>query len=431
MNLTSSQKQQLQQLFSNTNDSFFSFLDTYEYEKKHEKLQNAKKEYADYGYDEEPLFLLDDTVFGSADNGFLITDKKIYVNIFLDDEKIFLLSDIDECSYVEEYTISINYTQFTATYMGNSAQQIINIIKKLNKFTKENIIKEKNLDKYLNITIPQSLAINGGEYKDISSGYTIPIKKGLEDGSVLSWDGYGKSYLGVTGKLTVTVNIEKSKPKPKIKSRPISKPKKIVTCINCGKQNKNPSNDDCIFCAKSLTKKEKKKKTELEIQQENDNSIDIDELELIVTCVNCGKDIKNYSSNICPHCHEDVNIKIKKSKPKNSNKISSSSEFYLNVDDEATVKDIKEQFNKQTGLILRVYESSRKQARTNKKLINLVIKKSNIRITTRMKIETIIEKFQEIGVKVKITSYDDSKFCNSNFTLAKAKEKDGEKNENK
>ena len=42
-----------------------------------------------------------------------------------------------------------------------------------------------------------------------------------------------------------------------------------------------------------------------------------------------------------------------------------------------------------------------------------------------MKIETILEEFQEVGVKVRIASSDDSKFCNSNFTLARAKEKDG------
>jgi hypothetical protein len=106
-------------------------------------------------------------------------------------------------------------------------------------------------------------------------------------------------------------------------------------------------------------------------------------------------------------------------------KTSSSSEFYITIDDEITVKDMKEYFKQQTDLVLRIYESSRKQARSNKKLINLATKKTTVKVTVRMKIETIIEKFQEIGVKVRIASFDDSKFCNSNFTLAKAKEKDG------
>ena len=80
LNLSSSQKQQLLRLYNSSNDSFFTFLNSADYEKKMKKLSNAKDAYAFYAYDEEPLFLLDDTVFGSADDGFVITDKKIYIN---------------------------------------------------------------------------------------------------------------------------------------------------------------------------------------------------------------------------------------------------------------------------------------------------------------------------------------------------------------
>ena len=442
MKLSTNQKQQLLRLYNSSNDSFFTFLNSADYEKKMKKLSNAKDSYAFYAYDEEPLFLLDDTVFGSADNGFIITDKKIYINMFVEDPLTFEIASITQCSYVEEGTLSINYHEFTAIYLANSEQMVVNIINKLRGFYKENIIKEKNLNLYISITIPQSLSLSGGNYKDPKSGYTIPVSKTIKNGEVLSWEGYGKSYGDIKGKLTVTVYIEQPKQTPKpvykqeAKQNIKKEPKKIIVdCVNCGKEHLNPTSNDCIFCGKSLTKKvkaKKKKLSELEVQMENDNSIDAEELELIVTCVNCSKDIKYYISNICPHCGEDVNIKKKKTVKKENKvkkvaeKTSSASEFYLDINDESTVKDIKNQFLKYTNLVLRVYESSRKQARSNKKLINLATKKSTIRVTTRMKIETIIEEFQEVGIKVRIASSDDSKLCNNNFTLAHAKEKDGE-----
>jgi len=435
LNLSSSQKQQLLRLYNSSNDSFFTFLNSADYEKKMKKLSNAKDAYAFYAYDEEPLFLLDDTVFGSADDGFVITDKKIYINMFIDDPLTFEMGSITQCSYVKKGTLSINYHEFTATYLEKSEQVVVNILNKLREIYKENITKEKKLDISSTISIPYTLAQSGGKFKDNVSGYDITIPKGVKDGTVWSWDGYGKSYGNIKGKLTVTVKVEPKiiKPKPvytqEVKTKIKTEPKKIVVdCVNCGKKHINPKSYDCSFCGKSLTKKvaiKKKKPTQLEVQIENDNSIDVEDLELIVTCVNCSKDIKNYSSNICPHCGEDANIKKKKPIKKVVEKTSSASEFYLEIDDEITVKDIKNQFFKYTSLVLRVYESSRKQARSNKKLINLATKKTTIRVTARMKIETILEEFQEVGVKVRIASSDDSKFCNSNFTLARAKEKDG------
>ncbi len=78
LNLSSSQKQQLLRLYNSSNDSFFTFLNSADYEKKMKKLSNAKDAYAFYAYDEEPLFLLDDTDFGSADDGMVISNKSIY-----------------------------------------------------------------------------------------------------------------------------------------------------------------------------------------------------------------------------------------------------------------------------------------------------------------------------------------------------------------
>ena len=473
LNLSSSQKQQLLRLYNSSNDSFFTFLNSVDYEKKMKKLSNAKDAYAFYAYDEEPLFLLDDTDFGSADDGMVISNKSIYWRNTFGDPYEVKFEELYSCELVKEGgdsifddsgIMKINTTEIKMGYFKKSVGSIVNIINTLHQFYKENIIKEKKLDISSTISIPYTLAQSGGKFKDNVSGYDITIPKGVKDGTVWSWDGYGKSHGNIKGKLTVTVKVEpiiikpKSKPTPKpvykqeVKPKIKSEPKKIIVdCINCGKKHINPKSYDCSFCGKSLTKKvevKKKKPTQLEVQIENDNSIDVEDLELIVTCVNCSKDIKNYSSHICPHCKEDANINknssdisgkkihlekinsllkgllIKKEK-KELEKTSSPSEFYLNIDKDALVKDIKKQFIQHTGLVLRVYESSRKQARSNKKLINLATKKTTIKVTTRMKIETIIEEFQEVGVKVRIASSDDSKFCNSNFTLARAKEKDG------
>lgn len=67
-------------------------------EKSRTKIQAAQKAYASDAKKENVIFVFDDTVFGAADDGFLVTDKNIYVHNM--DEAFFKISlaEINSCS---------------------------------------------------------------------------------------------------------------------------------------------------------------------------------------------------------------------------------------------------------------------------------------------------------------------------------------------
>jgi len=178
MKLSTSQKQQFLQLYSHNNESFFTFLDSSSYEKKISKLNNAKTEYANFSSDEEVLFLLDDTFFGSADEGIVITSKAIYTKKAFEDKKIFYIKNITKCQKSGNNKITINSHEIEMVYLENLENSVVNIINQLLKFYKENIIKIKKLDIYSTITIPYSLSQSGGKFKDSVSGLSIPISNG-------------------------------------------------------------------------------------------------------------------------------------------------------------------------------------------------------------------------------------------------------------
>lgn len=60
------------------------------------KIVKAKAAYAYIPSDETPLFMQDKTVFGSAKEGFVLTDKRIYINIMNCKNKSVLLDDITD-----------------------------------------------------------------------------------------------------------------------------------------------------------------------------------------------------------------------------------------------------------------------------------------------------------------------------------------------
>lgn len=86
------------------------------------------------------------------------------------------------------------------------------------------------------------------------------------------------------------------------------------------------------------------------------------------------------------------------------------------------VKEIQNEFLSETGLFLRIYKGN-KTADEDLTLKDLNIKESIIEFSTKMKISTIEDKFKEANLKVKIASSDNSKLCNKEYTLAKAKTK--------
>ncbi|MEA3290079.1 MAG: hypothetical protein U9Q04_07865 [Campylobacterota bacterium] len=451
MVLNNNQKQLLQSIYrlSSDNDSFFTFLDNLNYEKKMKKLHNAKDEYASYSYDEEPLFLLDDTDFGSGDDGIVIATKTIYWKNTFDDPKLIKFEDINSCELIREGgdsffddsgIIKINDTEITMGYFKNTTGMIVDIINKLLEFYKEYIIKDKNLDIHSIITIPYSLSLSGGKFKDKKSGYNITIPRGTKNYTTWSWDDYGKSYASINGKLTVKVIVEQPiKPKPTQKPQQVKKTNiqdTYLDCINCGKTHLNPKNDTCNFCGKSLTTKVQKKEIPL-----NDVEIDDTDLELIVTCINCNTDIKDYVSEICPFCTENIFTKKVENKQEQYQKVLSSlvSIKELKSDKKqiakskdtipfckyTTVKKLRDEFKLMTGLSLRVYFKNK--IAENKLNINSIKgKDGEVKLSTRMKIKTIEDNFKEFDIKVQIASNDNKKLCDDKLSLAKAKEKYGE-----
>ena len=81
--------------------SFFFMDNVKDSDKLAKKLKNAKEKYANIKDDEEIYMLFDDTIFGSAKEGYIITSKRIYATkldkegILFDDIKKFYRQDLD------------------------------------------------------------------------------------------------------------------------------------------------------------------------------------------------------------------------------------------------------------------------------------------------------------------------------------------------
>jgi len=79
------------------------------------RLANAKQSYAQgFEADEVPIFLWDDTVFGSAKDGFLLTDRRLYQKNFTED------ASSSELSEIVDFDISTKVAGLTVTPTGNS-----------------------------------------------------------------------------------------------------------------------------------------------------------------------------------------------------------------------------------------------------------------------------------------------------------------------
>ena len=375
MKLTTLQKKSLLDLFHNTNDKFISFLVDSHTNDKFMKIKNIIDSLAKSTDNEESLFFIGNNDLGKQKNIMAITTLAIYIKDTFDELHTIYLKDIIECKLIKEGTNStfgeigifiINNIRISNNYLRNSNYMIVNIINKLVEIYRENIIIQENLNVYKSIIIDSKLATEGGQYKDLSDYSEISIFKGIQDGTVLNFREYGKSYGHIKGDLFVKVNIDETSGKN------FNEEKKIIEYHNF--------NDDL-------------------------------DLTLIVSCANCNKEIVNYVSNICPYCNEDANIK----KEKNPNK------FKIALSKDNTISEVQNKFKSQTELFLRVYQG-KSQINPNEKLLNLKDDIS-IEISTRMKIETIEKLFEDVGIKVQIASSDNTKLCDNKISLAKAKEK--------
>jgi len=101
------------------------------------KLRNAIKVYANISNNETPLVLIDDTIFGSAKNGLLLTDKAIYIKDSTYEKDFCPLEHIKEVtfnngiltnSFIINKTIKIDFTQPSKKAISLFTNMIANIV---------------------------------------------------------------------------------------------------------------------------------------------------------------------------------------------------------------------------------------------------------------------------------------------------------------
>ncbi len=84
-----------------------------------DKLTVAKKSYANFDIDEEPLLLYDGTSFGSAKYGYLITNKSIYYKNIMSKPGKILINYVEDI-YVKSSDLFINQNQIYCTCIDSS-----------------------------------------------------------------------------------------------------------------------------------------------------------------------------------------------------------------------------------------------------------------------------------------------------------------------
>jgi hypothetical protein len=94
----------------------------------------------------------------------------------------------------------------------------------------------------------------------------------------------------------------------------------------------------------------------------------------------------------------------------------------INVVSTKTISDLKDEFATATSLTLRVYKG-KGFADDSATLSDVGCNQDGtVELSTRKKIKTIENEFGKLGIKVQIATADNSKLCNDDHTLAKAKE---------
>jgi hypothetical protein len=84
------------------------------------KIKNAVGSYAGLAEDEKPLVLLDNTVFGSAKEGILLTDRRIYARNTMASPQCIELDSVRSVTLTEGLTptLSVNDTEFLTLTIG-------------------------------------------------------------------------------------------------------------------------------------------------------------------------------------------------------------------------------------------------------------------------------------------------------------------------
>ena len=111
---------------------FCALTRDYQYSKKCiTKIKNAEKAYANVSKDEHIIFVFDDTLFGGAEDGFLVTDRKIYVHNSFENNKTLLLKQIESLSFENgsrELCINKTFPINISGYNEEKANKLIELI---------------------------------------------------------------------------------------------------------------------------------------------------------------------------------------------------------------------------------------------------------------------------------------------------------------
>jgi len=216
-------KQHLQVIYERTpeNDSLFNWMDkaTYSNAKLQKKFDNAIESYVgweaiDIDKGEMYLFLFDDTVFGSAKEGFLITTKAIYFKEIAKSGNKIELANAASATSDKKNKISINYEEISMTMLNDATDSIVEILNQLiafNSISKDDLLVEGY------ITISEKFAKNGGTYTELINGHSINIPADTVDGKRWKYNGLGNVQSGVAGDLIVNVTVEVSDPLQELK----------------------------------------------------------------------------------------------------------------------------------------------------------------------------------------------------------------------
>ena len=118
-------KEDLYDEFNDISCLYFPHKDS----KSKEKLRKAKAAYAQNSKDENVICVFDNTLFGGADDGFLVTDKKIYAhNAYAKDIIVIPFGEIKSFGIIKNSLLINGTIEISIGNGGNSAKKTLPIM---------------------------------------------------------------------------------------------------------------------------------------------------------------------------------------------------------------------------------------------------------------------------------------------------------------
>jgi len=176
------------------NSSLFFCLDkkTKMDERYRKKFFNAKQSFGkNIGKNETCICLLDDTVFGSSKDGFIITTKAIYYKPMSESPKSIIFEENTYSKFIKNNIFLINNTKISVSFLDDSTKAIVKLINMLCSLKLENeakITTQKSISS-LEAHIGETYIINNNEFILTKDGFirekngnkfTFPYEKSIQ-----------------------------------------------------------------------------------------------------------------------------------------------------------------------------------------------------------------------------------------------------------